>query len=151
MPELRSRVPVTWAVGALIAISYMAMFVHRPGTVLRDTRLVHPWSPSLLLERHAWLWTDDVGLGGITAISTPVSSLIAGMGEWWGFEPWVSQRLWLGTALAVGAVGTALLARELLRCTWLAAFIAGLWVLAAPFTMNFLIPSWLFANAVIVP
>ncbi len=94
---------------ALVALAYVLALVQRPGTLVADTKVdLHVDARSFLAEvLSAWTPTGDLGhvwAGQYGGYAWPMASWFAA-GEALGLPAWLAHRLWVGTILAVAAVG----------------------------------------------
>ncbi|HKP90052.1 MAG TPA: alpha-(1-_3)-arabinofuranosyltransferase family protein, partial [Thermoleophilaceae bacterium] len=101
----RRAVPLSLAAGA-----YALALLQRPGLATSDTKIDLHVDPSGFLGRVADVWSPTAGLGhvqggqygGYLWPMGPFFSLLHSL----GLSPWLVQRLWLGTLLALAAWGT---------------------------------------------
>ena len=113
VPSLRrAAVPLS-----LATLAYVLALVQRPGEVIADTRLGLHVAPDRFLStaRDAWSPTADLGhvfSGQVSAF--PMATWFS-LGDALGLSPWLVHRLWLGTLLAVAAVGMVALLRALVN------------------------------------
>jgi hypothetical protein len=94
---------------ALVALAYVLALVQRPGTLVADTKVdLYVDARSFLTEvLSAWSPTADLGhvwAGQYGGYAWPMASWFAA-GDALGLPAWLVHRLWLGTLLAVAAVG----------------------------------------------
>ena len=92
---------------ALAALAYIPMLLTAPGRVVADTKSYLYLDPGRLLERAPSMWDPNIGLGTVTHQNI---GYLFPMGPYYwlthtlGVPAWVSQRLWLGTHLALRGV-----------------------------------------------
>jgi arabinofuranan 3-O-arabinosyltransferase len=137
MPTAR-RDTVTAA--ALGLVAYALAFAQRPGLATSDTKIDLHVEPGRFLADVASMWTDSGSLGQVQGGQTagylfPMGPFFA-VGQALGLAPWLVQRLWLGTLLALGAWGTLRLLDALRgRPRGVAHVIAGLLFVVNPFVV----------------
>ena len=137
MPRPR-RDTVIAAVLALIG--YALAFVQRPGEATSDTKIDLHVAPGRFLADVTSMWSDSGGLGQVQGGQTagylfPMGPFFSA-GHALGLDPWVVQRLWLGTLLALAAWGTVRLLDALLgRPRGVAHAVAGVLVMVNPFVV----------------
>jgi hypothetical protein len=105
----RSRTRPGAVPAALVALAYVLALVQRPGTLVADTKVdLYVDARSFLTEvLSAWSPTADLGhvwAGQYGGYAWPMASWFAA-GDALGLPAWLVHRLWLGTLLAVAAVG----------------------------------------------
>ena len=93
----------------LAALAYGLAFAQRPGIAVADTKIDLHVDPGQFLGDVASVWSSSGGLGQVQAgqyagYLFPMGPFFA-LGEQVGLAPWVVERLWLGTLLAVAAWG----------------------------------------------
>ena len=117
LAHLRPRaVPLSLVLGA-----YALALLQRPGDLIADTKVHLYVDPARFLGDVASAWTPTAGLGHVWAgqyggYLFPMGPFFAA-GDALGLPAWFVHRLWLGTLLAVAAVGVVALLRTLLRRT----------------------------------
>ena len=135
----------------LLAVAFVVFFVAERGAWVPDNRLIQFLNPRRGLSLATTTWSSNETLGRMPGYQGIVvwsySALLDGLGA----APWLIQRVFHATLVAGGAVGAALVAREFVGRTLLGPAVAGLWWIAAPFTSAFLLPSWLYVNAAVLP
>jgi arabinofuranan 3-O-arabinosyltransferase len=137
MPTAR-RDTVTAA--ALGLVAYALAFAQRPGLATSDTKVDLHVAAGRFLADVASMWTDSGSLGQVQGGQTagylfPMGPFFAA-GEALGLAPWLVQRLWLGTLLALGAWGTLRLLDALRgRPRGVAHVLAGLLFMVNPFVV----------------
>ncbi len=114
MPVARTRVPL-----ALTVLAYVVALLQRPGTLIADTKVHLYVEPGKLLGDvlSAWTPTGDLGhvwAGQYAGYAWPMAPWFAA-GDALGLPPWLVHRLWLGTLLALAAVGVVQLVRALVH------------------------------------
>jgi hypothetical protein len=131
-------VPLTLAAGC-----YLLALLQRPGLASSDTKIDLHVDPSGFLGDVAAVWSPTGSLGHIQGGQYggylwpmgPFFALLHGL----GLSPWVVQRLWLGTLLALGAWGVVRLLDALLpdRGRGVAHVVAGLMFVLNPYVVVF--------------
>ncbi|HZG47941.1 MAG TPA: alpha-(1-_3)-arabinofuranosyltransferase family protein, partial [Thermoleophilaceae bacterium] len=126
----------------LAAAAYALTLAQRPGTAVADTKIDLHVDPAGFLADVASLWSSSGGLGQVQAgqyagYLFPMGPFFA-LGHALGLSPWLVQRLWLGTLLALAAWGVV----RLLDSTWserrgVAHVAAGALVLLNPYVVVF--------------
>src|ERR1700753_860006 len=101
-----ARVP-----GVLGAVAFLLAFAQRPGWATADTKINLHVDPGRFLADVASMWTStgqlgDVQTGQQAGYLFPMGPFFA-VGRAIGLSDWVVQRLWLGTVLALAAIGMA--------------------------------------------
>ncbi len=106
MPYRRSEkaIPLALAFGA-----YLLALLQKPGWASSDTKIDLHVHPAQFLADVASVWSPTVGLGHVQGgqyggYLWPMGPFFA-LGHAIGLAPWLVQRLWLGTLLALGAWG----------------------------------------------
>src|SRR5947209_6983339 len=133
----------------LAAGSYALAFVQRPGLATADTKINLHVDPGAYLGQVAHMWTATGQLGDVQAAQQvgylfPMGPFFA-LGHALGLSAWVTQRLWLGTLLAMSAVGVATLLRVLRPGSRpVALLVAGAAAVLNPFVVT-------YANRTTVP
>src|SRR5439155_25541998 len=93
----------------LAAAAYVLALVQRPGLASSDTKIDLHVDPSGFLARAADVWSPTAGLGHVQG--GQYSGYLWPMGPFFaalhaiGLSPWLVERLWLGTLLALSAWG----------------------------------------------
>jgi hypothetical protein len=105
------------ASAALVLAAYVLAFVQRPGEVVADTKVDLYVDPAGFLRDVASAWTGTGQLGHVFGgqyggYLFPMAPWFAG-GEAIGLPVWIVHRLWLGTLLAVAALGVVRLVAAL--------------------------------------
>ena len=98
------RIPLALAAGA-----YLLALAQRTGVATADTKIDLHVEPLRFLGDVASVWSSSGGLGQVQAgqyagYLFPMAPFYAG-GNLLGLPPWLIERLWLGTLLALGAWG----------------------------------------------
>ncbi len=129
-------------VWALVALSYALALLQRPGRTALDTRIELSVDPALFLDRVGSLWSSTTDLGHVQ--SGQFVGYLFPMAPWYaagdalGVPHWLSQRLFLGTLLALAAWGTVRLMDALwARPRGLAHLGAGLLFVLNPYVVQF--------------
>ncbi|HEX8743130.1 MAG TPA: alpha-(1-_3)-arabinofuranosyltransferase family protein [Thermoleophilaceae bacterium] len=126
----------------LAAAAYAIALLQRPGEGSFDTKVDLHVDPSGFIGRVADVWSPTAGLGHIqggqySGYLWPMGPFFAALREL-GLSPWLVQRLWLGTLLALAAWGTVrLLDRLLGRPRGVAHAVAGALVVLNPYVVVF--------------
>ena len=137
MPRRRRDTAIVAALGL---VAYALAFAQRPGLATSDTKIDLHVAAGRFLADVASMWSDSGSLGQVQGGQTagylfPMGPFFA-LGDLLGLSPWVVQRLWLGTLLALGAWGTVRLLDALLtRRRGVAHVVAGLLVVVNPFVV----------------
>ncbi len=102
----------------LVLGAYALALAQRPGEVLADTRLGLALAPQRFLAEAAGVWSSTGDLGHVVAGQDygyvfPMAPWFAA-GDGLGLPVWLVQRLWIGTLLALAALGVVALVRALL-------------------------------------
>ena len=124
------------------AVAFLLAFAQRPGWATADTKINLHVDPGRFLADVASMWTSTGQLGDVQAGQQagylfPMGPFFAA-GHAIGLSDWVVQRLWLGTVLALAAIGTARLLVALLgRPSVPAQLAAGAVVLLNPFVVTY--------------
>jgi arabinofuranan 3-O-arabinosyltransferase len=132
-----ARVPAV-----LGAVAFLLAFVQRPGWATADTKINLHVDPGRFLADVASMWTSTGQLGDVQAGQQagylfPMGPFFAA-GHALGLSDWVVQRLWLGTVLAIAAIGAARLVSLLLgRRSVPAQLAAGAAILLNPFVVTY--------------
>lgn len=104
---------------SLIAGAYLLALLQRPGSVVADTKVHLYVDPSRFLSDVGNVWTSTAGLGHVWAgqyggYLFPMGPFFT-LGDALGLPVWMVHRLWLGTLLAIAALGVRALIRALVR------------------------------------
>src|SRR5690348_11054822 len=124
------------------AVAFVLAFAQRPGWATADTKINLHVDPARFLADVASMWTSTGQLGDVQAGQQagylfPMGPFFA-VGHALGLSDWVVQRLWLGTVLALAAIGAARLVTLLLgRRSAVAGLTAGAVVLLNPFVVTY--------------
>ncbi|MGP0048932.1 MAG: alpha-(1-_3)-arabinofuranosyltransferase family protein [Solirubrobacteraceae bacterium] len=121
--------------------AYLLAFVQRPGWATADTKINLHVDPGRFLADVASMWTSTGQLGDVQAGQQagylfPMGPFFAA-GHSLGLPDWVVQRLWLGTVLALAAIGAARLVRALMGPSATAQLTAGAVILLNPFVVTY--------------
>jgi arabinofuranan 3-O-arabinosyltransferase len=135
----------------LVSLSAAPFLLHEHGWYVGDTQFFFAWNPHRALTEAMSIWQTRADLGGTTpgTVFLPNAYLTALRGL--GAPAWLAQRLWFATVLAGGSIGTAYVARFFAPRTRIAALVAGVSFIAAPFTVAYFFPTWLFVSAALCP
>ena len=113
---MRSRRADWLLAGFLAAISYIPLFLSRPGSVAADTKQYLYLDPGKLTTGAASMWDPNTGLGTVTHQNIgylfPMGPYYTAI-RWLGLPVWVGQRLWMGSLLLFAGLGVAYCARKL--------------------------------------
>jgi arabinofuranan 3-O-arabinosyltransferase len=100
----------------LAALSYIPIFLSRPGQLAADTKQYLYLDPAKLTTGAASMWDPNTGLGTVThqniGYLLPMGPYYT-MVSWLGIPMWVGQRIWMGTLLFAAGTGVAYCARRL--------------------------------------
>jgi arabinofuranan 3-O-arabinosyltransferase len=112
-PWRRRAIPLSLAGGA-----YLLAVLQRPGRPASDTKIDLHVDPVGFLGRVGDVWSNTAGLGHVQGgqyggYLWPTGPFFAAL-DATGLSPWLVQRLWLGTLLALAAWGAVWLLDELL-------------------------------------
>jgi arabinofuranan 3-O-arabinosyltransferase len=124
------------------AVAFALAFAQRPGWATADTKINLHVDPGRFLADVASMWTStgqlgDVQTGQQAGYLFPMGPFFAA-GHAIGLSDWIVQRLWLGTVLAVAALGAARLVTVMLgRRSAVAQLTAGAVVLLNPFVVTY--------------
>lgn len=126
-------------------LAYAVALIQRPGEVVAETKVDLYVDPSRFLESVLSVWSPTVDLGHVfgaqySGYAWPFAPWMAA-GDALGLPVWLTHRLWLGTLLAVAAVGAARLVARLApdaARSPLAAGAAGLLYAINPYTTVYL-------------
>ena len=93
----------------LVLLAYVLALVQRPGDVVADTKVDLYVAPARFLGRVLSVWSPTTDMGHVfgaqySGYAWPMAPWFAA-GDALGVPTWVVHRLWLGTLLAVAAVG----------------------------------------------
>ncbi|MEA2404126.1 MAG: arabinofuranan 3-O-arabinosyltransferase [Thermoleophilaceae bacterium] len=126
----------------LAAAAYALALVQRPGWATSDTKIDLHVDPVGFLSDVASVWTPTGSLGHVqggqySGYLWPMAPFFA-LGHWIGLSPWLVQRLWLGTLLAIAAWGVVRLMDALLeRERGAAHLVGGALILLNPYVVVF--------------
>ena len=103
----------------LAAAAYLLALLQRPGFASSDTKIDLHVDPGGFLADVASVWSPTGSLGHVqggqySGYLWPMAPFFA-LGDLIGLSPWLVQRLWLGTLLALAAWGTVRLVDALLE------------------------------------
>src|SRR4051794_9397536 len=140
--RVRLRTRDRWVPLALAAGCYLLALLQRPGFASSDTKIDLHVDPSGFLGDVASVWSPTGSLGHIQGgqyggYLWPMGPFFA-LGHELGLSPWLVQRLWLGTLLAIGAWGAVRLLDALLdRRRGTAHVVAGVLFAVNPYVVVF--------------
>ena len=127
----------------LAAAAYVLALLQRPGRASSDTKIDLHVDPLGFLADVASVWSPTGSLGHVqggqySGYLWPMAPFFA-LGDILGLSPWLVQRLWLGTLLALAAWGTVRLLDALLtaRQRGAAHLVAGALMLLNPYVVVF--------------
>ena len=133
-------VPLRLISPSLALLSFTLAFLQRPGRSFTDTRIELTVDPVRFLHNVASVWSSTEDLGHVQ--SGQFVGYLAPMAPWYAFaheigiSPWVAERIWLGTLLALASWGVVRLLEVLLdRPPGLPHAIAGLLFMANPYVV----------------
>src|SRR3954449_8282234 len=100
----RRSIPVGLAV-----LSYVVALIQRPGSVVADTKVDLYLDPGRFLGQVLRIWSPTTDLGHVfgaqySGYAWPMAPWFA-LGDAIDAPTWIVHRLWLGTLLALAAVG----------------------------------------------
>ena len=127
---------------ALAAACYALALLQRPGSASSDTKIDLHVDPTGFLETVASVWSPTGSLGHIQGgqyggYLWPMGPFFSLLHEL-GLSPWLVQRLWLGTLLAIAAWGAVRLLDALLgRPRGVAHVVAGALFAVNPYVVVF--------------
>src|SRR5215204_869491 len=145
------RIPVSIAL-----LAFALALWQRPRQTYSDTRIELLEDPVLFLSRVGDVWSSTFDLGHVqisqfVGYLWPMGPFFA-LGDVVGLPMWIVQRLWIGSLLAIGAVGVVSLMSRLYRQeAGIPHLVAGLLYLTSPFVLVVLNrgTSWLLPFAVL--
>ena len=102
---------------ALLAVlSYLPLFLSRPGQVAADTKQYLYLDPGRLTTGAASMWDPNTGLGTVThqniGYLLPMGPYYTAV-RWLGIPVWVGERFWMGSLMLLAGLGVAYCARRL--------------------------------------
>ena len=124
----------------LALLAYVLAIVQSPGLDTSDTKINLHLDPGTFLGQVASVWSPTQGLGHVqgsqySGYLWPMGPFFA-LGHLIGLSDWLTDRLWLGTLLALGAWGTARLIAVLYpRPQAVAQVLAGVLYIANPYVI----------------
>ena len=127
---------------ALAVASFVLALVQRPGWATSDTKIDLHVAPARFLADVADVWTRSGSLGHVQGgqyggYLWPMGPFFA-LGHAIGLGPWLVERLWLGSLLALAAWGTVRLCDELFgRPRGVAHAVAGAMMVLNPYVVVF--------------
>src|SRR4051812_35332171 len=115
---MRRRAPDGWVPAGLSLPAHALALAQRPGMASSDTKIDLRVDPVGFLADVAAAWTPTADLGHVASgqyagYLWPMGPFFA-VGHLLGVAPWLVHRLWLGTVLALAAVGAIVLLDALL-------------------------------------
>ncbi len=120
------------------------------GAYVPDNRMVQFWNPSKGLSNALSTWSQ-LNLGRVHSAQGLVMLAYSTSLDWLGMPPWLIQRTFHVSLVSVGAIGAAMVARDVLGRSLLGPMVAGLWWITSTFTIGFMVPSALYLNAAVAP
>lgn len=143
---------VLWPVAVLLVVVAVAILMATErGWYVSDNRFIWYWNPSRVLAQSISAWDSQVNTGGPPGDQGQLFIMALGVLRGVGFAPWLAERLSMAGFIAIGAAGVAYVTREFSPRSRLAPVVAGLWWIASPYTLGYLIPSALYLNAALSP
>jgi hypothetical protein len=137
---MRSRRADWVLAGLLAAVSYIPLFLTRPGWVAADTKQYLYLDPGKLTVGAASMWDPNIAMGTVTHQNIgylfpmgPYYTVI----DWLGIPMWVGQRLWMGSLLFFAGLGVAYCARRL-GLEGPGRAVAALAYMLTPYTIDYL-------------
>jgi arabinofuranan 3-O-arabinosyltransferase len=141
-----------WPVAiGLVALSLVIVLASERGWFVSDNRFIWYWNPTRALAQLQTAWDSQPNLGGTPGGQGQLVVLYLAFLRQVGMAPWLAERVLQATFLAIGGIGTAVVAREFSPRSRIVPAVAGLWWLCAPYTVGFLIPSDLYLTACLCP
>lgn len=148
----RGLVDRPWRTVALLVVPAFAVPVLRaPGRLVADNRYELWVAPAQRLERMVTLWDTERDLGRVAEEFWPAMTVFAAGLDALSVPPWLIQRSFHGTLLALAATGAWWLARTLRPERPGAAVLSGVLYGFGPFAMAYLLPSALFIGHAAAP
>jgi arabinofuranan 3-O-arabinosyltransferase len=137
---VRSRRADWVLAGLLAAVSYIPLFLTRPGWVAADTKQYLYLDPAKLTVGAASMWDPNTGMGTVTHQNIgylfpmgPYYTVV----DWLGIPMWVGQRIWMGSLLFFAGLGVAYCARRL-GLEGPGRAVAALAYMLTPYTIDYL-------------
>ncbi len=149
----RHRPAPWWAVVAAVVgpASVAATVLHARGWYAIDNKSVFFFAPWRVVGDLHEPWDPRVDLGGPPGFYAPGIYLLTTALRAAGLEPWLTQRLFHALLLAVGGMGAAAVTHYFAPRLRSAHLTAALVYAFAPFSVTFLLPSWLYMNYALAP
>jgi arabinofuranan 3-O-arabinosyltransferase len=137
---VRSRRADWVLAGLLAAVSYIPLFLTRPGWVAADTKAYLYLDPGKLTVGAASMWDPNTAMGTVTHQNIgylfpmgPYYTVV----DWLGVPMWVGQRIWMGSLLFFAGLGVAYCARRL-GLEGPGRAVAALAYMLTPYTIDYL-------------
>jgi arabinofuranan 3-O-arabinosyltransferase len=137
---VRSRRADWVLAGLLAAVSYIPIFLTRPGWVAADTKQYLYLDPGKLTVGAASMWDPNTAMGTVTHQNIgylfpmgPYYTVV----DWLGIPVWVGQRIWMGSLLFFAGLGVAYCARRL-GVEGPGRAVAALAYMLTPYTIDYL-------------
>jgi hypothetical protein len=112
----RARAADGILVGVLAAVSYIPLFLTKPGQIAADTKAYLYLDPGKLTTGAASMWDPNTGMGTVTHQNIgylfpmgPYYTVV----HWLGIPMWAGQRFWMGSLMFFAGLGAAYCARQL--------------------------------------
>ncbi|MGH2857452.1 MAG: alpha-(1-_3)-arabinofuranosyltransferase domain-containing protein, partial [Solirubrobacteraceae bacterium] len=141
-----------WVPLGLAGAAFIISFAQRTGLDTADTKVDLHVDPVRFLSQLVSVWSPTEGLGHVqggqySGYLWPMGPFFA-LGHLLGLPDWVTERLWLGTLLALAAWGTVRLMDELLsRRRGVAHLVAGAVFMVNPYVVVFTARTTVFLLA----
>jgi arabinofuranan 3-O-arabinosyltransferase len=143
--------PFAGLVAVISGLALTAALPHARGWYVIDNQSVFFWAPWRVTEGLLHAWDPRLDLGGPSPGYAPGIYLVMSALRGLGVEPWLAQRLFHAALLALGGAGVAAVARFFLPRVGIAHLTAALVYMFGPFSVTFLLPSWLYMNYALAP
>ena len=105
-----------WKETVIFLTAYIPILLIRPGSLNADIKQYLHLDAGALLSSAPQLWNPDFGLGTVTHQNIGYlfpSGPFFWLGQSFGLEDWVTQRLWYGSILVIAGLGVLSLLRRL--------------------------------------
>jgi arabinofuranan 3-O-arabinosyltransferase len=140
-----------WACALVFfVVACAATVMNAPGEYVRDNRFDFFWAPDRVVGSLTSIWDPHHGLGLFRWDFFPSVVFPLALREL-GVPPWLIERLFHATLLAIGATGTVALLRVFRPRVGPEHIVAGLLYAFNPVTAIFLLPSGLFFGYALAP
>ena len=105
-----------WKETVIFLTAYIPVLLIRPGSLNADIKQYLHLDAGALLSSAPQLWNPDFGLGTVTHQNIGYlfpSGPFFWLGQSFGLEDWITQRLWYGSILVIAGLGVLSLLRRL--------------------------------------